>query len=258
MRNFKIIYLYFSNSLQMQLSNLAGFSVFFISKILRYGLFFMFLYLLSSSLTTLGGFTTIQMLFFYLVFNIIDTLSQMLFREVYRFRPLLVSGGFDMVLTKPYSPLIRVLLGGPDFIDLGILIILFALCVAFLIFLQPEIIAVLLFIILLINSILISAAFHVSVLAIGILTLSVDHLVMIYRDLTSLMRIPVDFFSDFLRALFIFVIPIGVMFTFPVKVLLGLLSPAFILYSVVLSVFLLVLSISFWHFSLRRYSSAGG
>ena len=41
---------------------------------------------------------------FYLCFNVVDTIGQMLFREVYRFRPLIISGGFDMVLVKPLSP----------------------------------------------------------------------------------------------------------------------------------------------------------
>ena len=46
----------------------------------------------------------LQMLVFYLCFNIVDTIGQLLFREVYRFRSLIVTGGLDMVLVKPLNP----------------------------------------------------------------------------------------------------------------------------------------------------------
>ncbi|MEK9200986.1 MAG: ABC-2 family transporter protein, partial [Patescibacteria group bacterium] len=121
MRYIKILNIYFSNSLQSIIAHPAAFWIFFISKSIRYGLFFMFLYFLSSSIGSVGGYTASQMLIFYLVFNLVDTTSQMLFREVYRFRPLVVSGGFDGVLAKPFPPLLRVLIGGPDYIDLSIL-----------------------------------------------------------------------------------------------------------------------------------------
>ena len=49
---------------------------------------------------------------------LIDVISQFLFREVYRFRPLVVSGEFDLVLVKPVSSLFRSLAGGADVIDL--------------------------------------------------------------------------------------------------------------------------------------------
>jgi len=40
--------------------------------------------------------------------------AQLLFRDVYRFRPKVVSGDFDLILVKPINPLFRVLLGGAD------------------------------------------------------------------------------------------------------------------------------------------------
>lgn len=257
MRYFKIIRLYFLNSLQSIMANPMAFWFFFISKFIRYGLFFVFLYFLSSNLVSVGGYSSSQMLIFYLVFNLIDTSAQMLYREVYRFRPLVISGGFDGVLTKPFSPLVRVLVGGPDFIDMSILIILlsvFTYVAAFVI--RPNIFEVFTFLLLFINSLLIATSFHILVLGIGILTFSIDHLIMIYRDLTALMRIPVDFFSDSFRALFTFVIPLGVMFTFPAKTLFGLLTPQNITISLLLGLTALYLSLRFWHYSLKHYQSA--
>ena len=209
----------------------------------------MFLYFLMSGIKNIGGYSREQILIFYLVFNIIDTLSQLLFREVYYFRPLIVSGSFDMVLVKPFNPLIRVLLGGPDLIDMGMLLILIGI-------LMSIHSLNLYFIFMIINSILISAAFHICVLSIGVLTTSVDHLVMIYRDLTALVRIPVDLFTDPLRFLLTFVIPVGIMFTFPAKALFGILDWKLVVISFLIGVISMYLSLKFWQWSLKYYQSA--
>ena len=90
--------------------------------------------------------------------------------------------------------------------------------------LQPSYLMVLGFIVLLINSLLISGAFHIFVLSLGVLTTSVDHLIMVYRDMTGLVRVPVDFYTQPLRFLITFIIPLGIMYTFPAQALMGLLS----------------------------------
>ncbi len=233
--------------------NLPMVMIFFVSKLLKYGLFLVFLFLLMSGVKNLGGYSREQIIIFYLVFNLIDTLGQLLFREVYYFRPLVISGNFDMVLTKPFNPLIRVLLGGPDLIDTGVFVILVGVLSNFV---RLDSFLIFYFVLMLINSLLITAAFYISILAIGILTLSVDHLIMIYRDLSSLMRIPVDIFTNPLRTLLTFIIPIGIMFTFPAKVLFGLLSWQLILFSFLFGVVSLFLSLKFWNYSLRQYQSA--
>ncbi len=249
MKTLRIIFIYYTNSLQKQLINLPIVLMFLVSKLIRYGMFLMFLYFLMSGIKNIGGYSREQILIFYLVFNIIDTLSQLLFREVYYFRPLIVSGSFDMVLVKPFNPLIRVLLGGPDLIDMGMLLILIGI-------LMSIHSLNLYFIFMIINSILISAAFHICVLSIGVLTTSVDHLVMIYRDLTALVRIPVDLFTDPLRFLLTFVIPVGIMFTFPAKALFGILDWKLVVISFLIGVISMYLSLKFWQWSLKYYQSA--
>lgn len=235
--------------MQKQLVNFPIVIMFVISKILRYGMFLVFLYFLMSSVKNIGGYSREQILVFYLVFNIIDTLGQLLFREVYYFRPLVVSGSFDMVLVKPFNPLIRVLLGGPDLIDMGVLLILIGVLASFYSI-------NLYFIFMILNSLLIAAAFHISVLAVGILTLSVDHPVMIYRDLNALVRIPVDLFTEPLRSILTFVIPVGIMFTFPAKALFGILDWKLVVISFVLGIVSMWGSLKFWNFSLKHYQSA--
>ena len=257
MKTLKVILRYSANSLEQVLSNIPVFLLFFFSKLVRYGLFFFFLTLLFNGVTSVMGYSREQMLMFYLIFNLIDTTAQLMFREVYRFRPLIVSGGFDAVLTKPFSPIIRSLFGGPDFIDLGVLIVIIwtTIYVANT-YIHPSWLQTILFLAMVINSLLLAAAFHILVLGIGIITFSVDHLVMIFRDLTALMRIPVDVFTNPLRSILTFVLPVGIMFTFPAKVLFGLLSWQLVILSFVFGSFSLYLSLKFWHYSLRQYQGA--
>lgn len=256
MKELKIIYMYFQNSFIQMTSNMPVFFLFFISKLIRYSMFLAFLYFLTNGVANIGGYSQGQMLIFYLIFNFIDSLGQLLYREVYRFRPLVISGGFDMVLVKPLSPLIRVLVGGPDFIDLGVLLIITGLIFYQLIILKIALVPLVIALLLVINSMLITTAFHILVLGIGIMTLSVDHLVMIYRDLTALMRIPVDLFTNPLRSILTFVIPVGIMFTFPAKALFGILDWKLVIVSFALGVVSLWASLKFWNFSLKHYQSA--
>ncbi len=258
MKNLRIIFKYSLNSFQQALTNPTIFAMFTLTKIIRYGMFAFFLYSLFGNLAVVGEYSRDQILLFYLVFTLIDTTAQLMFRETYRFRPLVVSGNFDMVLVKPFSPLLRVLMGGPDVIDLGILILIVAAMIyvtANLI--HPQLASTLFFVLLIINSLLIAAAFHILVLGIGVLTMSVDSLIMIYRDLSSLMRIPVDLFIDPLRSILTFVIPVGIMFTFPAKFLFGLLSWKLVMISFGFGLLTLYLSVKFWHYALTQYQSAG-
>ena len=90
----------------------------------------------------------------------------------------------------------------------------------------------------------------------GIITTEIDHTIMIYRDVTSMARFPVDIYSEPLRGFITFVIPVGVMMTFPPKALFGLLHPSMIFVSMMIGISMLVISITFWRYSLSKYSSA--
>jgi ABC-2 type transport system permease protein len=254
---FKVWSLYTGYSFQQVLLNRFLMGVFLVGKIMRIGMFLLFLSLLFNNADSIGAYTKSQIIFFYLSFNLIDTGAQLFFREVYRFRQLVVSGGLDFILLKPISPLVKVLLGGADLMDLLMFIILF-IAVVWLgtIQITGNLLTWLNFLFLFINALILSAAFHITVLGLGVITVSIDHLIMIYRDLTALMRIPVDLYIEPLRSLLTFVLPLGIMFTFPPKVLMGLLSWQMFLISFTLGLSTLYLALLFWKYSLRHYQSA--
>ncbi len=244
------------NSFMSWLSQKAVLSIFLAGKVLRFLMFFGFLFFLLKGTKNLAGYNLNQTIFFFLIFNFVDVIAQFLFREVYRFRPLVVNGSFDLVLAKPMSALFRVLMGGADVIDL--------LTIPPLIFaiywvgnlLHPTPMQLVLFLLLLINGLLIATAFHIAVLGLGIITLEIDHTVMIYRDLISLGRLPVDIYKEPLRSILTYLIPVGIMVTLPAKALMGIISPAGVILSLAIGILGIILAIRFWRFALTKYASA--
>lgn len=256
MKLIKIWLLYTNFSFQQVLTNRVLMGIFLAGKLIRIALFLVFLSFIFKGITDIAGYSRQQIIFFYLAFNFIDTSAQLFFREVYRFRSLVVSGNLDFVLLKPVNPLVKVLLGGADIMDLIILLLILAAVVVVGSKITADPLAWLGFLLLTGNAVLISAAFHILVLGLGTITLSIDHLIMIYRDLTALMRIPVDLYIEPLRSLLTFVLPLGIMFTFPPKALMGLLSWPLVLLSFVAALSTLYLALAFWRYSLRHYQSA--
>lgn len=257
MKELKVWLKYTNNSFQQMLTSRVTMAIFMTGKIFRILMFLAFLIFLFQGANSLAGYSRNQIIFFYLSFNLIDTLAQLFFREVYRFRPLIVSGNFDFVLLKPINPLIRVLLGGGDVLDLLTLLLTAILTAAFAWQNLPITgVNVFLYLILILNGLLIAAAFHIFVLGLGIITTSVDHLVMIYRDMASMARIPIDVYIDPIRTFLTFVIPLGIMITFPAKAFMGILSWQFVGLAMVFGIVGISFSLLFWNYAVRKYSSA--
>jgi len=245
------------NSFLVSLTTRLSVLLFLLGKMLRFVLFFIFLLTLFSRTNRLADYSSSQVIFFFLTFNLIDTLAQLFFREVYRFRPMVVSGDFDLVLIKPINPLFRALAGGADPLDLVMLVPY----IGGLVYVGGLAGGVTLgqflyYVLLLANGLLIATGFHILVLALAIVTTEIDHAIMIYRDITSMGRIPVDIYREPLRSFLLFVIPVGVMVTVPARAFLGLLSPIAGLGACVIGVVFFSLCLGIWRYALRQYSSA--
>lgn len=244
------------NSFQEVLLIRRGFFLFVFAKLVRFLFFFGFLFFLLKSTQTLAGYNQNQIIFFFLTFNVVDIFAQFLFREVYRFRPLIVSGDFDLVLAKPVNPLFRVLMGGADIIDLTTIVpLIFAVFYVGRL-LGPNSAQIALYSILLLNGLLIAMAFHIAVLALGIITFEIDHTILIYRDLKNLGRLPIDIYSQPLQGILTYLIPVGIMISFPAKALMGLLTPVGSLTALAFAAVSIYASLKFWNFALKKYSSA--
>ena len=253
---FKVWWMMSKNSFSMVLGQKLALFMFLIGKFFRFTLFFLFLFFLLSGTGKLAGYSKDQIIFFFLTFNLIDVSTQFLFREVYSFRSMIIKGDFDLVLVKPLNSLFRVLMGGADIIDLITIPPLVILIIIYGIHLHPTFVGILLYLILLINGFIIATAFHIAILAFAIVTLEIDHAVMIYRDTTNLGKLPVDIYKEPLKGLLTYLVPVGVMMSLPAKALMGLTSAMGIVVALTIGITAMFLALRFWKFALTKYTSA--
>lgn len=258
-KNLAIFLLFSKYSIKTAFQSPIGVGLFTAGKLVRFAMFFLFVYYLIFKTKLLAGYDVNQTVIFYLTYNIIDTFSQLFFREVYRFRPLIISAEFDTILVKPYHPFLRILVGGLDPMDAFIGLIYVAMLIFFILQAGPiTLLGIVGFIALVINAFIIALAFHIAVLALGILSTEVDHTIMIYRDMTKMASFPIDIYQEPIRSIFTFIIPIGVMMTFPVKSLFGLLDMKLTMISFAIALISLIVSLILWNRALRKYQSWGG
>lgn len=256
-RYLKVWWLYTAASLQIQLNIRWGLAIFLIAKILRFATFTFFLVILLHSTKVLAGYKLDQVILFFLTFNLLDILSQLLFREVYRFRGIVLSGSFDFYLVKPISPLFRGLLTGPDLLDFVTLIPLLFAIIFFINKLNLlNFFSLSGYICMLAIGFFIALSFHVIILALGVLTTEIDSAILVYRDIIGMGRVPVDIYMEPIRGIITFIIPVGIMMAFPAKSLLGMLSPILYLYATFFCITVFFISMKFWQFALKKYSSA--
>jgi len=230
--------------------------IFLSGKLIRFFFFLVFIFFLLKSVDNLAGYSLNQTIFFFLTFNFIDVAAQFLFREVYRFRPLVVTGGLDLILVKPMNALFRSLMGGADVIDLITIPPLIAAIWYVGRLLNPSSVQVIIYILLILNGLVIAAAFHILVLSFGILTLEIDHTIMIYRDFVNLGKLPVDIYKEPVKGILTFIFPVAIMTTLPAKYLMGLVTYRGVLISLSIGVLLTLISFKVWNHALKSYSSA--
>lgn len=256
-RNLKIFWLLSTFSAKTTFQHRVGITTFLLGKILRFVFYFLFIYFLVSRTKLLVGYSFQQTIIFFLTFNFIDTMAQLLFREVYRFRPLIVNGEFDSVLIKPYHPFIRILVGGVDMIDAITILPYLGILVYFILQAHLNSVNILLYAGFIINALILAMGFHILILAIGILTTEVDNVMWMYRDFTKMLSFPIDIYKEPLKSFLMFGLPVGIMMAVPVKVLFGLLTTNMYIISIIISIVFLLFVFCLWNIALRKYQSVG-
>ena len=89
------------NQIQRQLLTRSSAYLFIIGKILQFVFNLVIISSVFRTTSNIKGYTIDQAILFILVFFTIESVSQFLFRSIYRFRPVLLRGAFDLDLVKP-------------------------------------------------------------------------------------------------------------------------------------------------------------
>ena len=244
-------------SFEVQTSHYLSSAGYLLGKFVRLGFFLVFLVAIFRHTRALAGYTLPEAALFFLTFNIVDILAQLLFRGVYGIRGLIREGDYDYFLIQPVNVLYRVAFNTVDFLDLITIIPVLAVTYHVARQIPGTMTAshVALYALLTVNGILIALAIHIAVAALAVLTQEMENTIWIYRDLMTLGRFPSDIYSARLQMVLTFVIPIAVIVSFPAKAYLGKLAFTSIFGAFLMSYIGLILSLKFWHFANRRYTS---
>ena len=233
-----------------------------LGKLVRLGFFLFFLYSIFKHTDALAGYTLPEVALFFLTFNIVDILAQLFFRGIYGIRSMIREGDFDYFLVQPTNVLFRVAFQTVDFLDVLTILPVFAITFHLLRLIaahqgQPSNhqINMILYAILTLNGLLIAFAIHIVVAALAVLTQELENTIWIYRDLMTLGRFPSDIYDTPMRDILTFIIPVAVMVSFPAKAFLGKLDKVWLAHAFLMATTSLALSLYFWRFATRRYTS---
>lgn len=230
-------------------------------KLVRLVFFIIFIVAIFRHVPSVAGYSLEQVALFFLTFNLVDIVAQILFRGIYMIGRDIREGDMDFYLIQPVNPLFRICSNLVDFLDfLTLLPVLGLIAYVF-----PRVLADFtagqllvqgfVYVLLCLNGVVIAFSIHVLIASVTVRTQQMENSIWMYRDLVSLGRFPVDIYNAFLRALLTFVLPIAVMVSFPTKALLGVLAKEKIAGAFLLSAALLALALGFWSRALKHYSS---
>jgi len=254
----KVYFLLAHASFSQVLVNRFSAVMFLVGKILRF-VFSLFLIMVVVGQTQgIAGYTLSQAVLFFLIFNLMDIIVQVFFRGVYWFRGTIVSGSFDFFLLKPLNPLFQALLGHPDFLDIITLIPLLIFTFSFIV--KNSLLSgwqnIFIFGLLFLSGLVLASALHIIILAVGVLTTEVDNAIWIYRDLSGMLRLPLKIYNRPIKLFLTFVLPIAIIFTFPAKALLGILSWPWLGLDFLYCLAFCFFALKLWNQALKKYASA--
>lgn len=172
---------------------------------------------------------------------------------------LVRQGGFDRLLLKPYPAIGILLADGISISNIGSLIGGTVISVISIIKLGIHIgpLQILLFLYFFICGIILSMAVNVLYCSINIMLIQMWRIGDFFNNLLRFAEYPADIYGDAARVIFVAVIPFAVWVYFPVQALLGRLDGFMVVGS--LSCFVLFwLSLKFWGYCLKKYTSMGG
>ena len=192
---------------------------------------------------------------FQMFIGLVDTL---LTPNVQDFTEHLRLGTMDFILTKPlnsqfHSSLRRINIWRLGDTLLGLALIAYA---AAQLRVSPSFERVLLFVVLGVCAALILYSLIMLLITSAFWFVQLENVMELLFTFYEAGRFPVNIFPAWVRALLTFVVPIAFVTTVPASVLLGRLTGEFVLFSIGVAAILLTVSVMFWRFAVRHYSSA--
>lgn len=232
---------------------------FVLGKILRMGFFFIFAVSLFTNTDAILGYTKGEVLVFFASMNLIDVVTQLFwFRGLTDFQRLVSRGDFDVVLTKPISPLFWAAFRMFDFFDL-LTLPAAGLFLWYAISLLPTAVTApdaLLAIAAFLFSCVLAFSINLTFASLAFWTTEIENIMWSYRDMIYVARFPPEIFPTSVQFIFTYLFPILIVSIFPARALLGDVPPSLFVILASVAIGWLLMSRLIWRGGLRHYASA--
>ncbi len=216
-------------------------------------IFFKIIYL---HVNTIGSWTQYEVLALVGFMELTFAIGELTFFPMcWEFGDVIRKGDLDRKLTKPLDIQFQVSIPYCDLTDALSLVTGFVVLFYAAAHLPISLASVSIFVIMLISSMLLTYSLLIlfASLVFYTTTLELENMFWTFRNLGAY---PVSVYKEPFRFLLTFILPIGLMFSFPIRVLVGEIDYLIMVYILILTIFLFLLSRKVFMKSLRNYSSA--
>jgi ABC-2 type transport system permease protein len=259
MRYLRLLLLFLKSSLLIELEYRANLLARTVVSLIDIGVVLVGTGVFYSHTETIGGWTFNEALVIVGVFTFMGGFISALLRpNVQNIIEMIRTGTLDFVLTKPvnsqfvaslrYSSLYNT-------VDMatGVAITLIAFSrMGY----APEAPALAQFAFVMLMALLIVYSIWITIATLAFWLVKVGNLAELFGSIYDTGRFPIHTYQGMIRVMLTFVIPIAFITTFPAQAVLGRLEPLTLITAAVMGVLMFAFSAWFWHFAVRRYSSA--
>ncbi|NLG81608.1 MAG: hypothetical protein GX490_03660 [Bacilli bacterium] len=221
---------------------------------------FLGIYFLFQRFQEIKGWSLWEVALCYVIIHIAFSLTECFVRGFDNFSRLVVTGDFDRILVRPRSTIVQVLGSQFEFTRIGRL---FQAVVIFIIALTKvqidwNIIKILTFILMIISGIFIFAGIYMIGATLCFFTIEGLEVINILTDGgREISQYPINIYKDWVKKLFTFVIPYGVVNYLPLLYVLGKNNQVIYAFTPLLGILFIIPCILIWNYGVKHYLSTG-
>ena len=229
-------------------------------KVIRMALLFFFFQAVFMKVDRIGHWTYSQVLLLFATFHVVDYLMSITFHRNLSFHlpQMIRSGELDARMTMPVNLLFLISFETIDLMDflsflpsLGFLgYVLYSLDVTFT---WHQVVA---YVLLVLNALVFLFSVVLIIATVSFWTTQSFGIAKIFDNILKVGRYPLDIFEGFLKIVLIYFLPLVFIAQIPAQALLGMLTPASVLYVFGVTSAFLCFSLVFWRVGLKNYLSA--
>jgi ABC-2 type transport system permease protein len=259
MRYLKLYRLFIVQSFMRMVTYRINFFMVFVTNLAFFSVQLIFMHLVYSNVDTLAGWTKYEMFFYIGTFNIIDSLWVFgPFFNLMAIPGMIRSGSLDYYITKPVNSQFLISLRNVDLGSIisalaGVIMITFAIVQGGM---ELTFAKSLLYIVSIFHALLVQYSVYFILTCLSFWLVKADFVDSIHGILCYFSTRPVDIYKGAIRFILSYVLPYGLALTVASKSAIKTIHFSEYISFLIISWAIFAVSVAFWKFSLKRYSSA--